>query len=256
MRKILYNISENFNVFRWSITIVTMCFVAIVGIYKYVDLSDNASITFSSLETTYLLLSDFINISFIYLPLYLFLICGIGLSSSFGHVEILKYKSRSHWYFSKFTTLLFYTFMFFVCLFSINFFVCSGAFVFTETWSTDFVRMQVSNGQLVDNFTNSPIVTIIMLFSSMFFMYLLAGIISLIISITTGKESVALILSVMIGMATSLIFSSIIFIQHDVVTSILEIVIFVVLIIVLFLIGKFVSTNRDFAEDKGGKFEV
>ena len=91
-KMIRYNISESFNLVRWCLTIIAFAFACVVSVAKYIQISDMTAITFSSLEITYLILNDTVSLIYIYLPLYLFLICGIMFDDNFGSLESLSAK--------------------------------------------------------------------------------------------------------------------------------------------------------------------
>lgn len=246
MKNLKYNISESFNVVRWSLFSVIVSFVAVVGVYKYIDLSNSVSITFSSLETVYILLNDSISIVYIYLPLYLFTICGIMLDDNFGSLEVLKCGSRGKWLTNKFLTLVFYTIVFFIALFAINFIISSRVFPYSAKWSSDFVKMQVSMGQEVINYTSSPVTTISTSLFSLFLIYLFAGTISMFISLKTGKESLSLICSLVIGIAISILFIMVLASQKNISIYLIQNLILTLGICVAFLINYFTAKKKDF----------
>lgn len=207
MRRIMsYNISESFNLVRWCLTVIAFSFVAVVSVAKFVQLSDIAAITFTSLEITYLILNDTTSIIYIYLPLYLFLICGIMFDDNFGTLEVIKCGSRMKWVMSKFMTLFFYTVMFFMTLFLINFLISNQVFPYKQEWSSDFLKVQVMMGESVKNFMYPPLVTIGLSVCSTFFLYLCAGSISVFFSLLTNKEAYALFGSLACGIGISTLF--------------------------------------------------
>lgn len=201
-----YNISESFNLVRWCLTMIAFAFVAVVSVAKYIQLSDMTAITFSSLETTYLILNDTVSIVYIYLPLYLFLVCGVMFDDNFGSLEVIKCQSRGKWLMSKWVTLLFYTILFFVALFTLNFFISDQVFPFSTSWSSDFLKVQVTMGQSAKNFIYTPLQTIGLSLGSVFSLYLVAGMLSMVFSLLTNKEAYALFLSLVIGILMSAIF--------------------------------------------------
>lgn len=205
-RIISYNISESFNLVRWCLVAIAFAFVAIVSVAKYVNLSDATSITFSSLETTYLILNDTISVVYIYLPLYLFVICGLMFDDNFGSLDIIKCGSRTKWLAGKYITLLFYTLMFFILLFGMNFLISDQVFPYSAKWSSDFMNVQVLLGQEVRNFAYGPMQTIGLSLLSVFFLYLFAGTVSIVFSVLTNKEALALLFSLVIGILVSISF--------------------------------------------------
>lgn len=205
-RVLRYNLSESFNIVRWCLVAVMFAFVAIVSVAKYIRLSDMTSITFSALEITYFVLNDTVSIVYIYLPLYLFVICGIMFSDHFGSIEIVKCKSRMSWFGYKYMTLFIYTLLFFVFLLGMNFLIAYQVFPFSNSWSSHFMNVQVLIGQAVTNFKFDPITTISMSLLTVFFLYLCVGTISIIVSIAMNKEAYALLISLVVGILMSVFF--------------------------------------------------
>lgn len=201
-----YNISESFNVVRWMIAIITFAFVAVVSLAKYVNLAGITAITFSSVETLYLILNDPTSIAYIYLPIYLFLICGLMFDDNFGSLEVIKSGSRGRWLLSKYLTLLFYTGVFFIFLIGLNFMISNQVFPYSDKWSSDFIKVQVIMGQSPANFSMTPLVTIGLSIASVFFMYLCIGTLSLVISLYTNREVDALFFSLLTGIGVSMLF--------------------------------------------------
>ena len=205
-KMIRYNISESFNLVRWCLTIIAFAFACVVSVAKYIQISDMTAITFSSLEITYLILNDTVSIIYIYLPLYLFLICGIMFDDNFGSLEVIKCQSRGKWLVGKWVTLLFYTLLFFVALFTLNFLISDQVFPFSASWSSDFLKVQVTMGQSARNFIYTPFQTIGLSLGSVFSLYLAVGMLSMVFSLLTHKEAYALFLSLIIGILTSAVF--------------------------------------------------
>lgn len=250
MRSLKYNIAESFNIMRWILIIIVLSFVVVVSVYKYIDLSDSLSITYSSIETTYLILNDTINIIYIFMPLYLFAICGLMLDDNFGAIEILKCGSRSKWLFIKILTLLFYTIMYFVVLFFLNFIIINRVFPYSTKWSEDFVKMQVSLGQNLTNFIDSPIKTLGFSLVGTFLLYFMTGIFSVFISLKTNKEFLSLLFSVILGIAVHLIFTYVLSMQKTAYAYMVEVIILTAGICVLYIINYYVVSKKDFATEK------
>ncbi|ONI38172.1 hypothetical protein AN639_08265 [Candidatus Epulonipiscium fishelsonii] len=222
---IKYNIWEHFNLIRWCTFIVTIVYVAVVSVAKYIQIADTTSVTFSALENLYLILNDQTNITYIYLPLYLFLICGMMFDDNFGGIEILRCKTRTNWLGKKMITLTFYTAIYFILLIWINFSATLSGFKYSINWSSDFVNVQVMTGQSVSNFKYSPLLTISLEIVSLFIVYLFLGILSIFIALLTNKEASTLFITLLIGIAINLILSKraleFIFLQNIVFLSIL-----------------------------------
>lgn len=249
---IIYNISESFNVVRWCLIAITFAFVAIVSIAKYINLSDATSITFSSLETTYLILNDTVSIVYIYLPLYLFVICGLMFDDNFGSLDIIKCKSPGKWLANKYVTLLFYTLIFFAFLFGMNFLISYQVFPYSSSWSSDFMNVQILLGQEVRNFAYGPLITIGLSLASVFFLYLFAGTVSIVFSVITNKEAYALLFSLMIGILTNISFIAgfDIMNQKNTTAFLFQNSLLIIGTLVMILIAKSIVNTKDFTIQK------
>ncbi|MBQ8827066.1 MAG: hypothetical protein IJ007_08235 [Oscillospiraceae bacterium] len=201
-RGIYFSISEHIPAARWCLAIIVIAFTAVVSVKKYIDLADTAS--FSSLETMFMILTDVMNIVFIYLPLYLFIVCGIMFDKGFGGLEILRCSSRQHWLTGKLTAYIFNTLIFFAAMFAINFIVCSRVFPFSSVWSSDFVAFRVMTGQPSMDFAYQPVPTITAACAAVLLLYIFCGIVNMLVSLLTNRESTALFISLFAGIALGL----------------------------------------------------
>ncbi|MDE6710725.1 MAG: hypothetical protein K2J76_09590, partial [Oscillospiraceae bacterium] len=134
LRGVMFSLSEHIPAARWCLALTVIAFTAVVSVYKYIDIADMAA--FSSFEALFLIITDTVNIVFIYLPLYLFTVCGIMFDSGFGGIEILRCGSRPRWLAGKLITYLINKLTFFAAVFIINYIVCSRAFNFSSLWSS------------------------------------------------------------------------------------------------------------------------
>lgn len=157
LRNFRYHIRESFPAVRFCLCIAVIAFAAVVSTYQYIDLAGMAAISFSCYETSYLILNDSINLIYIFLPLYVFLVCGIMFDNHFGAVEILKCGSRTKWMVNKYLTFVFYTCLFFGLLFGIVLSVCGNVFPAGAKWSRDFVSLRVMLGQSALDFAYSSL---------------------------------------------------------------------------------------------------
>lgn len=210
LRGTAFSLSEHIPAARWCLALAVIGFSAVVSVYKYIDLADTAA--FSSFETLFMIMTDPINIVFIYLPAYLFTVCGIMFSSGFGGIEILRCHSRPCWLAGKLITYAVNTLIFFGAVFGINFAVCSRAFYFSNAWSSGFVGFRVMMGNPASDFAGSPVPTIAGAAASALLFYFFCGILNMLASIVFGRESAALFLSLLagiaLGAANSLIYSN------------------------------------------------
>lgn len=199
----MFSLSEHIPAARWCLAMAVIAFTAVVSVYKYIDLADSAA--FSSLEALFLIITDITNVIFIYLPLYLFVVCGIMFDSGFGGIEILRCESRPAWLAGKLITYIVNTVIFFAAVFVINYVVCSRAFYFSDTWSSGFVSVRVMLGHSALDFSAPPIPTVIGASASVLLLYILCGTVNMLVSLLTGRESAALFFSLFAGIGLGLL---------------------------------------------------
>ncbi|MGN0675653.1 MAG: hypothetical protein ACI4KG_07860 [Oscillospiraceae bacterium] len=202
LRGAWFSLAEHIPAARWCLALAVISFTAVVSVYKYIDLADMAA--FSSFEALFMIITDITNIVFIYLPLYLFTVCGIMFDSGFGGIEILRCGSRGKWLAGKLITYLVNTVLFFAAVFIINYAVCSRAFNFSEVWSSGFVGFRVMTGQPAADFVSPPLPTIIAASAAALLLYVLCGMINMLVSLVTDREAAALFVSLFAGIALGL----------------------------------------------------
>lgn len=199
LRGAAFSLSEHIPAARWCLALAVIAFAAAVSVCRYIDLADTAA--FSSFETLFMIMTDPINIVFIYLPAYLFTVCGIMFSSGFGGIEILRCGSRSAWIAGKLITYAVNTVIFFAAVVVINYAVCSRTFFFSSVWSSGFVGFRVMMGNPASDFAAPPVPTIIGASASVLLFYLFCGILNMLASIIFRRESAALFISLLTGIA-------------------------------------------------------
>lgn len=202
LRGLGFSLSEHIPMARWCLALAVIAFTAVVSVYKYIDLADTAA--FSSLEVLFLILTDVMNIVFIYLPLYLFVVSGITFDRGFGGIEMLRCGSRASWLCGKLLTYLINTLIFFAAMIVIDLVVCSCAFGFSSAWSGDFVGFRVLLGQPAEDFAQPPVPTIIAAAAAVFLFYALCGMVNMLVSLMTDRESVAMFVSLLVGIVSGL----------------------------------------------------
>lgn len=203
IRGALFSLRSHIPAARWCLALAVTAFTAVVSVYKYIDIADMAA--FSSFEALFLIMTDTINIVFIYLPLYLFTVCGIMFGSGFGGIEILRCGSRSRWLAGKLITYAVNTLLFFAAVFVINYVVCSRAFYFSGVWSSGFIGVRVMLGHPAEDFLSPPLPTIIGASVSVLLLYALCGTVNMLASLLTDRESAALFFSLLAGIALGLL---------------------------------------------------
>ncbi len=202
LRGLGFSLSEHIPMARWCLALAVIAFTAVVSVYKYIDLADTAA--FSSLEVMFLILTDVMNIVFIYLPLYLFVVSGITFDRGFGGIEMLRCGSRASWLGGKLMTYLINTLIFFAAMIVIDMVVCSCAFGFSSVWSGDFVGFRVMFGQPAEDFAQPPVPTIISAAAAVCLFYVMCGMVNMLVSLLTDRESVAMFVSLLVGILSGL----------------------------------------------------
>ena len=203
LRGLWFSLSEHIPAARWCLALAVTAFTAAVSVRKYIDLADTAA--FSSFEALFMMITDITNIVFIYLPLYLFTVCGIMFGNDFGGIDILRCGSRGRWLAGKAITYAVNTLVFFAAVFAINLAVCSRTFEFSDVWSSGFVGFRVMTGSPAADFAAPPLPTIMGAAFSALLLYLFCGMINMFFSLVTGRESAALFVSLFAGIALGLL---------------------------------------------------
>lgn len=253
MRKFLYNLSATFNPLRWALFVMVISFVAVVGVYEYIDLSASVAITFSSVETVFILLTNPANLAYIFLPLYLFIVCGLPNRAQFGYLEVVRYRSRGHWLFHKWLVLAVYTLLFFVGLMVIFTLIATQAFPYQSVWSSDFILLQVSLGQGVSNFVHPPLYTIGMSLLGACLLYFFAGSVTMLCGLISHSEPLSLFLSMVVGLVLAGLCNYVWFYQRSVATQGMQALVFALLSLALIGISYPIVTKSDLQfSGKGG----
>ncbi len=203
LRGLRFSLTEHIPAARWCLALAVIAFTAAVSVRKYIDLAETAA--FSSFEALFMIITDITNIVFIYLPLYLFTVCGIMFGSDFGGIDILRCGSRRSWLAGKAITYAVNTVLFFAAVFVINLAVCSQTFEFSGVWSSGFVGFRTMTGSPASDFSAPPLPTIIGAAVSALLLYLFCGMINMFFSLLTGRESAALFVSLFAGIALGLL---------------------------------------------------
>ncbi len=197
--RLAYGLFGHLPAARWCLALGVIAFTAVVSVHKYIDMADMAA--FSCLEVMYMILTDTMNAVFIYLPLYLFIVCGIMFDEGFGEIGILRYSGRGEWLASKLLTYGANTLVFFAVVLLMNFAVSWRVFNFSDVWSGDFVGFCIMSGQSASDFAYPPVPTIAAASAAVFMLYLLCGFVNMLFSLISDRESVGLLVSVLTGIA-------------------------------------------------------
>lgn len=197
LSRLIYGITGHLPAARWCLAIAVIAFTAVVSVHKYIDMADMAA--FSCLEVMYLILTDTMNIVFIYLPLYLFAVSGIMFDSGFGEIAVLRYESRREWLSVKLVTYIVNTLVFFGIILLLNFAVSYRVFNLSDVWSGDFIGFRVMAGQSASDFSHSPVPTIVAASFAVLMLYVFCGTVNMLFSLITDRESVGLFASLVAG---------------------------------------------------------
>lgn len=233
MKRFAFGFAAHLNPLRWALYVMAVCFVAVVGVYEYIDLSASVAITFSAFETVYVVLTSPANLAYIFLPVYLFIVCGLPNPTAFGGLEIVRYKSRGHWLWHKWLLLMAYTLVFFGVLFGLTMVIADQAFPYQTMWSTDFINLQVSLGQEVVNFVHPPLYTIGMSLVGACLLYYFAGCVTLVCALVTKSEPLSLLISMVVGLVLGGLSNYVWFVQKSVATQGLQAGVFALASLVL-----------------------
>lgn len=252
MRKLAYHLASNFNWMRWALFVVTVSFTAVVGVYDYIDLATSVAITFSSFETAFVLLTAPASLAYIFMPVYLFIVCGLPNTHPLGAMEVLRHKSRWQWLGYKWLTLVAYTLAFFLALFAITFAIASQAFPYQDIWSTDFVNLQVSLGQAVANFTQPPLYTIGLSLLGTGLLYLFAGSVTMVCGLVSKSEPLCLACSMVVGLGVGAGSFYVWFVQKSMETQLCQGVLFATLTLVMVACSVPIVDRADFSFAKKG----
>lgn len=210
LRGAAFGMSEHIPAARWCLALAVIAFSAAVSVSRYIDLADTAA--FSSYETLFMIMTDPINIVFIYLPAYLFTVCGIMFGSGFGGIEILRCHSRWDWLTGKLVVYAVNTLLFFAAVVAVNMFVCSRCFFFSSVWSSGFVGFRVMMGSPSSDFAAPPVITLTCASAAALLFYFFCGIINMLASVIFGRESAALFISLLtgigVGMLNNMVYSN------------------------------------------------
>lgn len=241
IRRLFVGVFEYIPAARWCFTLFVVSFISVVSIHKYIDLADTA--VFSAFEIMFLTLTDIVNIVFVYLPLYLFIICGIMFGESFGAAEIVRFKSRRNWLSGKAAAYFINTILFFLAVIVINIVVCGSVFSFSDVWSSDFVGFRVMMGQPSSDFSSGPGPVIVTACLSLFLYYLFCGVVNMVISLISGDEAAGLLASLFIGIFSGLINMTVT--SSGFLAQILRCGVFLILVVIVYILGIFIVGKQD-----------
>lgn len=244
-QKLSYSLSSHIPAARWCLSLAVIAFTAVVSVYKYIDLADMA--TFSCLEVMYLILSDTMNIVFIYLPAFLFAVSGITFDSGFGAAAVLRHNSRREWLDIKLITYIVNTLIFFGAVLLFDIAVSYKVFGFSDVWSSDFVGFRVFSGQPYSDFAQSPIPTIAASCGAVLMLYVLCGLLNLFFSLLCGREDAGLLASLLIGIIFGL--SDMLIAEKGLISQLLRIAVLIAASIAVYGACRIAVRKKDF----GGK---
>ena len=128
----------SFSAPRWCLAAAAMAFSATVTLYRYVDSAWLLDVGLSAQEVAMLILKNPVNAAFIYLPLCLFLVCGIPGDLGSGRQALLLCGSRTRVYRLMVTRVALTTGLFVLLLTAVTAAVAMSMYVrgtlFTQQW--------------------------------------------------------------------------------------------------------------------------
>lgn len=246
LSRLLYSLNSHIPAARWCLALVIIAFTAVVSVYKYIDLADMA--TFSCLEVMYLILSDTMNIVFIYLPAYLFVVSGITFDSGFGKTAVLRHESRREWLDIKLITYVVNTVIFFAAVILFDFLVSYRVFGFSYVWSSDFVGFRVLSGQPFEDFIQPPLSTIFASCGAVLMLYILCGLMNMLFSLLCGREDAGLFISLLFGIILGL--SDMLIAEKGLFSQLIRIVVLFAAAVTVYIACRIAVREKDFGEKK------
>jgi hypothetical protein len=231
------SLTEDFPAIRLIIAAMVIAFAAVVTIYKYVDLSDSVSASFSSTETTILALTDMINRVFIFLPLYIFVVSGARLANGLGNTGILLQKSRAGATVNGILKVFFYTVLFAVILLIIVTVTSRAAFPKADDFTRAFFGTSSTYGIRSGALSETPSKVAASLVTTMFLTYFTIGIINFFLSILL-KEDAAFVLTVIIGIGAEAMM------QGSSALPVLPLILVIVAVAAVFILLSFAVLSR------------
>lgn len=194
----------SFSAPRWCLAAAAMAFSATVTLYRYVDSAWLLDVGLSAQEVAMLILKNPVNAAFIYLPLCLFLVCGIPGDLGSGRQALLLCGSRTRVYRLMVTRLALTTGLFVLLLTAVTAAVALGAFPSSDLWSRDFLAWQVLQGRSALTFTLPPAGALALQLLCRTAAYWLAGCICLLCGLVWRQEVLALALGLLAGLPAAL----------------------------------------------------
>ncbi len=246
LRGLRFSLSEHFPAARWCLALIVITFTAVVSVYKYIELASTA--TFSAPEVMFLIMTDVTNIVFIYLPLYLFLVSGIMFCSGFGGTEVLRCGSRNAWLGGKLVTYLVNTLIFTFVILGANLAVCAGAFGFAAQWSGDFVGFRVMMGQPASDFAAPPLPVIAAASGAALLFYAMCGVVNMLVALASGRESAAMLVSLLAGIAAGL--GNMLIPTNGLISQLIRCAVLIVLSAAFYLLCMAAVRRKDFSAKK------
>jgi hypothetical protein len=199
------SLSEDFPALRFCAAALVAAFVAVVSVYKIIDISDAVGSGYTAPETVMLIFTDVINAVFIYTPLFLFIIDAAVSKQKFGVLDIAKSGSRFSIAVMNFIKVFFYTLIFFLLLLIINGATAAASFPIVWNWSRAFAGTSLLFGYEINAFGSETMPFIISKLAVIFLSLILCGMVNTVLSDVLKKQEYAFPVTAVIGIGLSLL---------------------------------------------------
>jgi hypothetical protein len=205
LKTLKLSLSEDFPALRFCAAAIVAAFVAVVSVYKIIDLSDAVSSGYTAPETLMLIFTDIINTVFIYTPLYLFIIESAVTRRKFGILDTVKSGGRENLAAANFLKVLFYTVIFALLLLIINGAVSHASFPNVNSWSKAFAGTSAIFGFNTEILGGEPAQFIALKLTAFFLTLFVCGMVNTTLSDVLGGKEYAFPLSAVISIGLSLL---------------------------------------------------
>ena len=194
-----------FSLPRWLLAAAAAAFSATVSLFRYVDSAWLLDVHLSAEEVCILVLRSPVNAAFIYLPLYLFLACGIAGDLGSSPQALLLCGSRRRYLALLVTRLALVTAAFLALVTAITGAIALQIFPHSSLWSRDFLAWQALEGQSPLAFTLGPLPALGLQLLCRGAAYWLAGCLCLLCGVLWKSELLSLALGLLCGLPAALL---------------------------------------------------
>lgn len=195
----------SFSLPRWLLAAAAAAFSATVSLYRYVDSAWLLDVHLSAGEVSMLILRNPVNAAFIYLPLYLFLACGIAGDLGASSQALLLCGSRKRYLMLLVFRLGLVTAAFLALITLVTGTVTLQVFPWSDLWSRDYLAWRTLQGESPLAFTLPPAAALGLQLLCRGAAYWLAGCLCLLVGVLWRIEPLSLALGLLCGLPAALL---------------------------------------------------